>query len=70
MLQSTLAVLLAKERAKCREILSLAEGLNTVLPRPRAERFHEFGEGSGEEYDPWKIELFQFCRYLMGVSIW
>jgi hypothetical protein len=45
-------------------------GLSTVLPRPRAEKFHEFGEGSGEEGGALKLELFQFCGYLMGVSIW
>jgi len=70
MLQSPLEVLLATVRDKCREVLSLAEGLGTVLPRPKAQRLHEFGDGSGEEGGLWKIELFQFCGYLRGVSIW
>jgi hypothetical protein len=51
--------------AKCREVLSLAESLRAVLPRSRPERFHEFGEGLGEEGGAWKIELFQFCGYLV-----
>jgi len=39
MLQSTPDVLLATVLAKRREVLCLADGLNTVLQRPRAERF-------------------------------
>ena len=70
MLQSPTDVLLATVRDKCREVSSLADGLCTVLPRLKAERLHEFEEGSGEEGGTWKIELFQFCGYLTGVSIW
>lgn len=69
-LQNPLEVLLATVRDKCREVLIQAEGLGFVLPRPKAERLHEFCEGSGEEGGTWKIELFQFCGYLIGVSIW
>jgi len=70
MLQSPLEVLLATVRDKCREVLSLAQGVGTVLPRPKAERFPEFGEESGEEGGAWEMELFQFCGNLIGVSIW
>jgi hypothetical protein len=52
-----------------REVLSIAQGLNSVLPRSRAQRCCGIEKDPEGESDAWKIELFQFCGCLIGVSM-